>query len=592
MIGVTEIARTTFGGCTALRRVVIPGSVTAIENFAFSGCENLETVEYLGCADGWNFISIGTYNEALAPVWVVLGDHAEGDVIDHKCVSCGVEMFGVCADSADDDDHVCDYGCGAVLEEHTEVIESAGFAPTCTENGLSESKHCSVCGEILSVQEVILALGHSESETVMENEVDVTCTTGGRCDFVVYCTTCGVELSRETVTVDAAGHSAGETVVENYVAPDCVNAGGYDNVKYCTVCGAECDRETVTLSALGHSAGETVVENNVDPDCVNTGSYDNVTYCTVCGAECSRKTVVVKALGHTAGETTIENRVEPDCINRGSYDNVTYCAVCGKDVMRYKTWINPLGHTSVEDAAVSPTCTETGLTAGRHCSVCEKILVEQTVVPATGHTYTTSKYDEEHHKRTCDCGAEKYEEHTWVNGKIIASATHTAYGSKQYTCKVCRDTKTEQIDKLPDHSYGAWEAHDGLQHKRSCKCGESEYADHTWNNGVITTPATHTAFGEMTYTCGICGKNKSEYLAFSISFLLIASAIILSRITPRTNIGSIESAIINPIIKNSRQRSLIQSKNRSILLCGNCRSVKSLSACLFILNFAIFSPIL
>lgn len=39
----------------------------------------------------------------------------------------------------------------------------------------------------------------------------------------------------------------------------------------------------------------------------------------------------------------------------------------------------------VEDAAVSPTCTETGLTEGSHCSVCGKTVVKQEEIPAKGH---------------------------------------------------------------------------------------------------------------------------------------------------------------------------------------------------------------
>ena len=47
-------------------------------------------------------------------------------------------------------------------------------------------------------------------------------------------------------------------------------------------------------------------------------------------------------------------------------------------------------HTEVVDKAVEPTCTATGLTEGKHCSVCNKVLVEQKVVPALGFTVSGS----------------------------------------------------------------------------------------------------------------------------------------------------------------------------------------------------------
>lgn len=47
-------------------------------------------------------------------------------------------------------------------------------------------------------------------------------------------------------------------------------------------------------------------------------------------------------------------------------------------------------HTEVVDKAVEPTCTKAGLTEGKHCSVCNAVLVEQEVVPALGFTVSGS----------------------------------------------------------------------------------------------------------------------------------------------------------------------------------------------------------
>ena len=128
---------------------------------------------------------------------------------------------------------------------------------------------------------------HVPGEPVRENVVEATCTTDGSYDEVVYCTDCGMELSRTHVTVPALGHNPGEPVKENEVTATCTTDGSYDEVVYCIRCKAELSR-THKVEVKHHTPGEPVKENEVPATTENVGSYDEVVYCTRCGAELSR----------------------------------------------------------------------------------------------------------------------------------------------------------------------------------------------------------------------------------------------------------------------------------------------------------------
>ena len=62
-----------------------------------------------------------------------------------------------------------------------------------------------------------------------------------------------------------------------------------------------------------------------------------------------------------------------------------------------------------------------------------------------------------------------------------------------------------------DHTYGEWEKYSETQHQRVCsKCGNVEYENHIWDDGIVTTDPTSTSQGVKTYTCETCGETKTE----------------------------------------------------------------------------------
>ena len=128
------------------------------------------------------------------------------------------------------------------------------------------------------------------------------------------------------------------------------------------------------------------------------------------------------------------------------------------------------------------------------------------------HSGSWEKVDDTNHKKVCKCGHVVTGTHAW-SAPVITPATHTQEGAKTYTCNDCKATKIEKIAKLPDHTYGAWADYNESQHKRECECGDEQFRDHVWNDGVVTKQPTHTEEGVTTFTCRDCGGEKTEAIA-------------------------------------------------------------------------------
>ena len=158
--------------------------------------------------------------------------------------------------------------------------------------------------------------------------------------------------------------------------------------------------------------------------------------------------------------------------------------------------ITYLDHTEVTDEAVAATCTATGLTEGKHCSVCGEVTVAQVETPMAEHSYVDG---------ACSvCGAEDPNvcEHSYVE-EITTAATCTEKGVKTFTCSSCGDSYTEDIDALGhteviDEAVAATCTATGLTEGKHCSVCNEVTVEQT------VVDALGHSFGED-LNCSACG---------------------------------------------------------------------------------------
>ena len=146
----------------------------------------------------------------------------------------------------------------------------------------------------------------------------------------------------------------------------------------------------------------------------------------------------------------------PSCTEKGTK---TFTCSCNDS---YTEEIDMLPHTEVVDEAVAADCENTGLTEGKHCSVCNTVIVAQETVKVLGHDY---------------------------EGVVTTAPTCTDKGVMTYTCK-----------NDPAHTYT--EEIDALNHADADN-------DHVCDNGCGEAQGTH-AEQENSHVCAYCGKAAGE----------------------------------------------------------------------------------
>lgn len=254
-----------------------------------------------------------------------------------------------------------------IQHEHKSQTVPA-VAPTCEKTGLTEGSVCALCGQVLTEQEIVPALGHS-SKTVQGRAP--TCTRPGLTDGA-RCTTCGKLLARQE-TIPMTAHQEQMTPA---VAPTCTKEGKTESV-VCGLCGKVL-KEAEAVPMTGHTV-DTVPGRA--PTCTRPGLTDGQR-CTVCKTWIQRQQPI-----HTVDHTpeTIP-AVAPTCTEPGLTEG-SRCAVCGKNLTQQEE-VPALGHTEAAIPGREATCTRTGLTEGKKCEICGEMLLAQSSIPKPEHTPT------------------------------------------------------------------------------------------------------------------------------------------------------------------------------------------------------------
>ena len=427
---VIHIGESAFYGCTRLKTVSIPASVSGVGRCAFGGISLKE-------------ILVDEQNAAFCSTDGVLFDKGKTELIRYPAgkVATSYQIPGSVTSVSDGAfTYCCHLKTIAIPKGITEFtdwvfmccynLEDVYYTGTEAQWNAIEIGHAN--------DALINATKHYNAEihdfgawTVTKA---ATCTeTGLR---TRACTDAGCSKV-ETAVIPALGHTE---AVDAAKAATCTETGLTEG-KHCSVCGAILTVQEKT-DALGHAWDNGKVTK--EPTETETGVKTFT--CTRCG---ETKTEVIPALSHEHNYNAVVTA--PTCTAKGY---TTHTCACGDSYV--DTYVDALGHawdngkvtkpaTETEDGVKTFTCTRCGETK---TETIPKLTHEHSYdAVVTAPTCTAKGYT----THTCACGdsyVDAYTDalgHAWDEGKVTKAATETESGVKTFTCTRCGETKTEVI---------------------------------------------------------------------------------------------------------------------------------------------------
>lgn len=333
---------------------------------------------------------------------------------------------------------------------YTEIIPAR--AKTCTMDGLTAVKQCSVCG-LKTGSAVDLATGHN---IVIDTAVAATCTDAGKTEGK-HCSNPDCTYAVAQIVIPALGHNYGEWVE---TTPATESSVGEMKRTCIRECGAFETKEIPILPPSHTCAADDTLTQRVEATCTTAGKIQK--YCS-CGKPFGEEQVIA-ATGHT---TAPKPGKAATCTEKGIEAHYA-CSTCGKlfrdsaatqMINSAELPINPTAHGDniITLPAVTATCTTIGRTEGKKCSKCDTVTVAQAVIP---------------------------NEHKWQ--EVPAKAA------------TCTDTGVV-------HHWHCTECNKDFDNDKTTELAIADYTimplGHIWGDVVITSDPTDVAEGEGKKTC-------------------------------------------------------------------------------------------
>ena len=374
--GTKGIANNAFSGCTSLTDITIPDSVTKIGDYAFSNCNSLteikipNKVKSIGGRVFW-------FCESLKNVTIPDSVTMIGDMAFVGCKSLtditipgSVTMIGDMAFSG------CKSLTDITIPDSVTMIGDAAFA-NCT--SLTD---ITIPGSVTMIGDHVFAGCTSLTDITIPGSVTMI----GNAAFSSCTSLTDITIPDSVTSIGGSAFYNCPKLLDVTIPDSVTNIGDY-------AFGFDENDEKIDgfkIYCYGGTAGEQYAKDN--------GFEYKILECKV----------------HKFGEWTITE--EASCTKDG--EKVRVCSLCNKTETET---IPATGHTEVIDKAVAATCTKTGLTEGKHCSVCNAVIKAQETVPAKGHKYVDT----------------------------VVKPTYTAKGYTLHKCSVCgesyKDTYTAKL---------------------------------------------------------------------------------------------------------------------------------------------------